>query len=143
MNSEDLLRKVQVYFSGRDDTHAVYLFGSYAKGTANGESDLDLAVLFTETEDPVLRFRLKLQIANDLEDLLGKKVDVVDLRSADLCFIRQIMLCKVLIYEQDRHDRIAFEVAYRKRYFDHLPILEQYHAKARERILRRETKHHG
>lgn len=143
MISEELLGRVRAYFSGRDDTDAVYLFGSHAKGTARQASDLDLAVLFKDNQEPIRRFQKKLQITNDLEDLLDSKVDLVDLRSADLFFIHQIMLHKVLVYELDKNNRVAFEVAYRKRYFDHMPILEQYYAQARKRLLERETKYHG
>jgi len=140
---EVLLKTIQDYFRDRDDIYAVYLFGSRAKGTARPASDLDLAVLFKEGLDPHRRFQIKLEITNDLEDLLGSKVDLVDLRSADLFFIHQVMRNKVVLHERDKSSRIAFEVDYRKRYFDHMPILEQYHRQARKRLTGREAKFHG
>ena len=85
---------------------------------------------------------MKLQITNDLIDLLKHKVDVVDLRSADLYIIHQIMLHKVLLYEQAKSKRVAFEVDYRKRYFDYLPILKQYHEQVRKRLAERKAKLH-
>ncbi|MBT9135424.1 MAG: hypothetical protein DDT34_00479 [Firmicutes bacterium] len=143
MIGEVPLRKIQDYFRDRDDIYVVYLFGSHAKGTARPASDFDLAVLFKEGLDPHRRFQIKLQITNDLEDLLGNKVDVVDLRSADLFFIHQVMRHKVVLHERDKSSRIAFEVDYRKRYFDHMPILEQYHSQARKRLMVREARFHG
>lgn len=140
MLDEALLRKLGTYFGERDDVYAVYLFGSHAKGTARAASDIDLAVLFKEGIDMHSRFRSKLDMTNDLEDLCAHKVDVVDLRSADLVLIHQVMLHKVLLHERDPSSRIAFEVAARKRYWDHVPILEQYHAQARERLRHREPK---
>jgi len=118
MIDEVLIEKIRSYFSANDDTYAVYLFGSQAKGTSRPTSDFDLAVLFKEGFEPYRRFQMKLQMTNDLEDLLESKVDLVDLRSADLYFIHQIMLHKVLLCEPVKSKRIAFEVDYRKRYFD-------------------------
>lgn len=138
----ELVEKIRSYFSAQDDIYAVYLFGSQAKGTSRATSDFDFAVLFREGLDPYRRFQLKLQGANDLEDLLESKVDLVDLRSADLYFIHQIMLNKVLLYEQAKSKRVAFEVEYRKRYFDHVPILKQYHEQVRKRLAERKSKFH-
>ena len=58
---------------------AVYLFGSYARGTANEESDIDLLVDTTGTQ---LKTLLTLgALYNDLEEALGKKIDLITLGS--------------------------------------------------------------
>lgn len=58
---------------------AVYLFGSYAKGTATENSDIDLLIDTTGTNIKTL---LQLAVVYcDLEDALGKKVDVITLSS--------------------------------------------------------------
>jgi len=52
------------------------VFGSYARGEATEKSDIDIAV---EITGPMgLNF---VAMANEIEDLLGKKTDVVPLRS--------------------------------------------------------------
>ena len=52
------------------------VFGSYARGEATEKSDIDIAV---EITGPMgLNF---VDMANEIEDLLGKKTDVVPLRS--------------------------------------------------------------
>ena len=52
------------------------VFGSYARGEATEKSDIDIAV---EITGPMgLSF---VAMANEIEDLLGKKTDVVPLRS--------------------------------------------------------------
>jgi len=52
------------------------VFGSYARGEATEKSDIDIAV---EIIGPMgLNF---VAMANEIEDLLGKKTDVVPLRS--------------------------------------------------------------
>ena len=65
------------------------------------------------------------------------------MRSADLFFIHQVMRHKVLLVEQDKSSRIAFEVDYRKRYFDHMPILELYNSQARKRLMERDANSSG
>lgn len=49
------------------------LFGSYARGDFNSESDIDILVDFSESIDGFRYIRL----AHELEDLFEQKVDVV------------------------------------------------------------------
>ncbi|MCD7708513.1 MAG: nucleotidyltransferase domain-containing protein [Clostridiales bacterium] len=58
---------------------AVYLFGSYARGTATEESDVDLIVDTAGTEIKGL-FALG-ALYNDLEIALEKKIDVITVQS--------------------------------------------------------------
>ena len=56
---------------------AVYLFGSYARGTATEQSDIDLLI---DTAGTQIKSLLQLAaVYCDLEVALGKKVDVVTL----------------------------------------------------------------
>ena len=58
---------------------AIYLFGSYARGTANERSDVDLLVDTTGTQ---LKSLLALgALYNDLEEALGKKIDLITVSS--------------------------------------------------------------
>ena len=54
---------------------AVYLFGSYARGTATEDSDIDLLVDTTGTNLTSLFSLGKLYC--DLEDALGKNIDLI------------------------------------------------------------------
>lgn len=54
---------------------AVYLFGSYARGTARENSDIDLLV---DTTGTGLKSLLSLgALYNDLEEALGKRIDLI------------------------------------------------------------------
>lgn len=53
------------------------LFGSYAKGIAKDHSDVDLLV------DSGLKGLRFVQLANDIEDALGKPADVFDVSHVD------------------------------------------------------------
>ena len=133
--------KIEDYFRTVKDISAVYLFGSLVKGKARKNSDIDIAVLFTKGIPLLQRFERKLEIANDLEDLFEKKIDVVDLENADLYFIHQIMQNKKLIIDNDIHRRVAFEVAERREYFDRKPFYDLYHNQALKRLDERRRKY--
>ena len=66
---------------------AVYAFGSQLAGTAQADSDLDLAVLVAGYADPVALWEL----AGRLEDLVGCTVDLLDLRAASTVMQYQVI----------------------------------------------------
>lgn len=59
-------------------TMAVYAFGSQVHGTANAQSDLDLAVLVAGYADPLVLWSL----AGELSDTVACPVDLLDLRAS-------------------------------------------------------------
>ncbi len=134
MNKRDCIGKIQSYFTNKDDISTVYLFGSVAKGKTTKNSDIDIAVLFVEGLSLYYRFDRKLELANDLEDLLKTKVDIVDLENADLYFIHQVMLNKEIILDKDTDRRVSFEVKKRRAYFDMKYFYDLYHEQALKRL---------
>lgn len=66
---------------------ALYAFGSRIQGTANAQSDLDLAVLVEGYADPMHLFEL----SNQLADQLGYEVDLLDMRAASTIMQYQIL----------------------------------------------------
>lgn len=72
----------------------VYLFGSYARGDANEDSDFDFRIVggnFRSLYD-LIAFRL------DLEDTLGREVDVVQTKNMRDSFYQAIQDEEVLMY---------------------------------------------
>jgi predicted nucleotidyltransferase len=67
-----LLRENYPYLVAEYGVKRIGLFGSYAKGTPSGRSDVDLVVEFAHP----IGFRF-IEFAEYLESLLGKKVDVL------------------------------------------------------------------
>lgn len=72
----------------------IYLFGSYARGEATPNSDIDLRV-----DKGRLRGLIALgALYADLEDGLGKKLDLLTTGSLDQKFLQHISKEEVLIY---------------------------------------------
>ena len=73
----------------------VFLFGSYAKGTANEKSDVDLLI---EKGLPLSLLNL-VAIQQEAKESLGLDVDIVSLAGVGADFQDEIKGTEVLIYE--------------------------------------------
>jgi len=78
-----------VYGAGR-----IYLFGSYARGDADADSDIDLRI-----DKGSIRGLQLGGLAADLEDIFGMPVDLVPTGSLDDAFLKSISEDEVLLYE--------------------------------------------
>ena len=74
---------------------SVHLFGSYARGEATDESDIDLRI---DTDKVLSLFEIG-GIYADLEDCLQKELDLVTTRGAEEGFLERIKDDEVLLYE--------------------------------------------
>ena len=72
------------------------VFGSYAKGKATAESDIDLLVRFSQNISLLDLVRLE----NALSNVLGKRVDLVTESSISPYLKKQILLETQKIYER-------------------------------------------
>ena len=93
MNSEELQTLITDYFSRRDDIDTVLLFGSFAKGTYNEHSDIDIAIHSNKTLD----YERLSTIQTELALLTHREIDLADLSSADGLFLYQIMTIGIKI----------------------------------------------
>lgn len=120
---EETVRRV--LSSGHREIATAYLFGSHARDEARPDSDVDLAILFTDEpvstlDGPATR------IAADLERELSRPADVVVLNRAPADLVHRVLRDGILVCENDPSLRIRFEVAKRNEYFDLLPMLRRY-----------------
>lgn len=69
------------------DLQGIYLFGSYALGIASEKSDVDIAILCKKRTQPTLKYKL----IEQLESLLNKNVDLIELRFVDTIFQEEIL----------------------------------------------------
>lgn len=75
----------------------IYAFGSRIQGTANAQSDLDLAVLVAGYAAPLQLF----EMANQLADKLGYEVDLLDLRAASTVMQHQVITTGRRLWAKD------------------------------------------
>lgn len=66
---------------------AIYAFGSQVLGSANSESDLDMAVLVAGYAPPLLLW----QLSSELAAIVGCHVDLLDLRAASTVMQYQVI----------------------------------------------------
>lgn len=126
MDRDRLAQEIaQVFASRNEDAAAVYLFGSVARDQDRADSDVDIAVLYGKPVEPGLA-GLKLDLAGDLEEHLGRPVDLVVLDHQSPDFIHRVLRDGIIVLETNRSARIRFEVKARNEYFDVLPTLQLY-----------------
>ncbi len=76
------------------ELQALYLFGSYADGTATNKSDIDIAYLSIKTLAPSTRWELSQELAS----LISCDVDLVELAQTNTIFRYQIISTGERIY---------------------------------------------
>jgi predicted nucleotidyltransferase len=108
INKKEIENKISNYFTERNDISAVYIFGSFNTERFSQNSDLDLAVVYSERLDKFKRFDLKLELMAALEKLIDLEVDIVDFENVDLKLKHQILDGK-LIYCSDQSRRVELE----------------------------------
>lgn len=98
MNNQ-LINVIRAYFATQPVLKA-WLFGSYARGEQTPDSDIDILVVFDEENGRKVSLLRHIGIALGLEDLLGKKVDLIT-EGTLLPFAKETAdKDKVLIYER-------------------------------------------
>ncbi len=96
---KQLIDTMRVYFETQPVLKA-WLFGSYARGEQTPESDVDVLVVFDQESGKGVSLLRHIGIALGLEDLLGKKVDMIT-EGTLLPFARESAeKDKILIYER-------------------------------------------
>jgi len=71
-----MIQLIAEYFKTQPVLKA-WLFGSYARGEQHPDSDVDILVVFDQETGKGVSLLKHIGIALDLEELLGKKVDLI------------------------------------------------------------------
>ena len=86
----------------RNDVSYCAVFGSFARGEATDESDVDLLVRFSKPKG--IEF---IGIGLELEDALGKRVDLVTEKSLHRLIRESVLEDLQVIYEERKFDSVA------------------------------------
>ncbi|KGM98410.1 nucleotidyltransferase [Clostridium novyi A str. 4552] len=110
-NSKNLLEDYKIKL--------IYIFGSYAKGTNNSNSDLDIAVLLEHNYNAMD----KLSLISDLTLIFKRDdIDLVILNSANSVLRHQIVKYGKIIFMENEDIKVNFEVRTLKEYMDMEPF---------------------
>jgi predicted nucleotidyltransferase len=91
--SEPLKQRIIAILRQHDGVHAG-IFGSFARGEADDESDMDFLI---EYEDAKIKTLLELErLAMELEEALGREVDVATYQALNPR-IREQVLCEEVV----------------------------------------------
>ncbi len=94
--SQTMLNQLRKYLASKPIKKA-YLFGSYARGEATPESDVDILAELDETKTiGMIEF---IKIMDDLEDILKRKIDLVTTDGLSPNIKPFIDAERILIYE--------------------------------------------
>ena len=104
-------KKIAAYFANKDEVIAVYLFGSYAKGTESHLSDIDIGILFDKRDLDFINSKRNDYIV-ELARLVRKDIHPVILNSASEEHMKQIFSkgqC-ILINDSKKLSRFKWKV---------------------------------
>ena len=90
----DEIKEIVETLAAQYGADRIYPFGSYARGDADKDSDIDLRI-----DKGAIRGLQMGGLAADLEDALGIPVDLVPTGSLDSNFLNSISDDEVLLYE--------------------------------------------
>ena len=90
----------------------IYIFGSYAKGEQNNDSDVDIAFYSLIKHDSYDIFLL----AQEISLQLGKEVDLIQINFSTTVFQKEVIENSILIYEKNKIQREKFENLVLKKY---------------------------
>jgi hypothetical protein len=117
-------KKIKKILSKDNNIIAAYLFGSYAVGVANEDSDFDVAVLVENVPNDSIDYRIKK--AMELEKILGKDVDFVIINNSSYILTFQIFKEGKIIYEKDADKRAVYQMHFLSRYYDYIKFYDYY-----------------
>ncbi|GAB6180170.1 hypothetical protein JCM14036_14890 [Desulfotomaculum defluvii] len=110
--SEKDILLINRYLLEKVSPYLIMLFGSAVKGTFNETSDIDIAFLSDITHNDYDLFI----IGQGLADMIGKEVDLVDLKNASTVFQAQIFFTGREIFCNDINKKRLFQVLTYKKY---------------------------
>ena len=96
--SPTIIKKLQVLFAS-EPVEKAWIFGSYARGEETPESDVDILVRYTK--DTCLGLFGIVKLIEKLENLLGKKVDLVEEDTLYPRVAKYVNSEKIQIYERN------------------------------------------
>ena len=131
MLSEEIKKELVAMLNERVNPSFIIIFGSYAKGTAREDSDIDLGYYAVDLLSSYERFIL----AGELAQVAKREVDLVNIREVDTVFAMQIFSTGKLISCRDENEFLKQRMRAFSMYID----LNQQRADILQSIQKRES----
>ena len=132
MNSLDKQKQLMIWLADHTEIEMAILFGSFAKGTENSQSDLDLAVQLASGK--TMLAKEKLNYLEQLGMLLETNIDLIDLKKVGQPLLSQIIKYgKLLKGSQARYVELAIKNINTTQ--DFMPYIERMLTERRNRWL--------
>lgn len=112
---KDIINSKLSEFINQYGIKLIYIFGSYAKGTSNEKSDVDIAVLLEDNYNPLDKINL---LGEFCDALKRDDIDFVILNSSNPILKHQVIKYGKLIYMEDEIIKVIFESRVQKEYMD-------------------------
>ncbi|NLK34526.1 MAG: nucleotidyltransferase domain-containing protein [Gracilibacteraceae bacterium] len=119
MKNSQLENKLREFINGVDREYPIelaYLFGSYARGTENSQSDIDIALLFQNQYTKYEELIIRGQIIDKGLSVFSRPIDLVSLNSAPPLLKYEIIGDSLIL--KDSKTRSSFESLAIREYFD-------------------------
>lgn len=100
----------QTVLANFPDVQAIYLFGSYDTDDEWPTSDVDIALLLPPAAAKQTDFWALNDLRSALERLLGKEVDLINLRQVSTVFQKEIIMAERRIFTADQYAADEFEM---------------------------------
>ena len=96
------------------DCESILLFGSYARGTQNEQSDIDIAI---KTNTKISKKEI-FEIRLELEETIKIDIDLIDLDNINDDFRYEILMSSKILYCQDQLKFELYKLDMCQEYFD-------------------------
>jgi predicted nucleotidyltransferase len=103
LKTEDIINKAKEYFKNQNKVKKAWLFGSYARGDHDINSDIDIIVRVPAKKSFTL-FDLA-EIKHQLEKIIPAKIDVVMQNAVTPEILKRITPELILIYEKSKNHK--------------------------------------
>ena len=117
-----------------------YLYGSYATGLANENSDIDIAMVLKEHTAQVNSIRTEINVSLKLEEVLNsnKEIEVRFVNDAPIYFLNEAVNKGIPLFSSSELERNEFEARVMMEYLDFEPVNDLYNSYREQRIKRGE-----
>ncbi len=101
---------IRIILNCYPQTQAIYLFGSHGTEDEWPDSDVDIALLLPHTLAKQVGSLIMSKLRVDLESLLKKGVDLINLRQVSTVFQKEIIMAERRIFYADLYAADEFEM---------------------------------